>query len=126
MTTQTDNFKGSIALVTGAGQGIGRAIALRLAEDGFDVAVNDIISNQPNLETLVKEIMAHGRRAIHIIADVSQEEQVKAMIQTVVKELGSLDVVSLQPSDSANNAEFPGTDGRQCRDLPIIRAHTRK
>lgn len=83
-----------VAIVTGAAQGIGKGIALRLAEDGFDVAVNDIVSNKTSLDTLLEEIKQKGRKSCAIIADVSIEEQVKDMVDSVVKELGSLDVVS--------------------------------
>jgi len=82
-----------VALVTGSGQGIGRAISLRLADDGFDVAVNDIPSNRQNLESLVKEIESKGRKSIIVVADVTQEDQVKAMVDTTVKDLGGLDVM---------------------------------
>jgi len=97
--------------VTGAGQGIGHAIAARLAADGFDVAVNDISSKENNLGELVKKIQGHGRRSCQIIADVSEEDQVKGMIETVVKgiwwsrccewfiDLGSSDFVQLQLPD---------------------------
>ncbi|KZP24016.1 NAD-binding protein [Athelia psychrophila] len=82
-----------IALVTGSAQGIGRAISLRLADDGFDVAVNDIPSNQPALDSLVDEIRAKGRQAVAVPADVTQEEQVKEMVAKAVKDLGGLDVM---------------------------------
>jgi NAD(P)-dependent dehydrogenase (short-subunit alcohol dehydrogenase family) len=99
-----------IALVTGAGQGmivlhypqdanssflgIGRDIALRLAGDGLDIAVNDLSSQVEHLESLVAEIRGLGRKSIYVFADISSEEDVKAMIDTVVEQLGGLDVVS--------------------------------
>ncbi|KAJ7776318.1 NAD-binding protein [Mycena metata] len=82
-----------VALVTGAAQGIGRAIARRLADDGLDVAVNDIASKSEELDTLVDEIRQKGRASSKCIADVSQEEEVKEMVEQVVKEHGGLDVM---------------------------------
>jgi NAD(P)-dependent dehydrogenase (short-subunit alcohol dehydrogenase family) len=82
-----------VALVTGAARGIGRAIALRLAKDGFNVAVNDI-GHQDQLASLQDEIRALGRDSIECIADVSKDEDVKCMIAQTVERLGSLDVVS--------------------------------
>ncbi|TFK49874.1 NAD(P)-binding protein [Heliocybe sulcata] len=82
-----------VAIVTGSAQGIGRGIALKLAEDGFDVAVNDIPPQKARLDEVVKEIEAKGRRAVAVTADVSSETDVKAMVETVVRELGGLDVM---------------------------------
>ena len=82
-----------VALVTGAARGIGRAVALRLAEDGLDVAVNDLPST-PGLDELVREIESKGRRSIAVPADVSLEVEVEKMVLQVVEKLGSLDVVS--------------------------------
>ncbi|PLR75693.1 diacetyl reductase [Bacillus sp. V3-13] len=79
------------ALVTGSGRGIGRAIALRLAKDGFNVVVNDI--DLDNAETVVKEIKELGRESFSIQADVSKRDQVFDMVQTVVKHFGQLDVM---------------------------------
>ncbi|KAJ6482585.1 NAD-binding protein [Mycena sanguinolenta] len=82
-----------IALVTGAAQGMGRGIALRLAEDGFDVAVNDVPQNSAKLDTVVAEIKQKGRESSKHLADVSQDEAVKEMVENVVKHHGSLNVM---------------------------------
>jgi len=85
-----------IALVTGSAQGIGRAIAIRLAQDGFDVALNDLPTKAPALEDLAAELKrsAHDIRSCVVAGDVSSEDEVKRMIDTAVDVLGGLDVVS--------------------------------
>ncbi|KAF8644828.1 hypothetical protein AX16_008246 [Volvariella volvacea WC 439] len=82
-----------IALVTGSSRGIGRGIALRLARDGFDVAVNDLPEHEKQLKAVVGEIQALGRKSISVVADVSKDEEVKGMVDIVSKELGGLDVM---------------------------------
>jgi NAD(P)-dependent dehydrogenase (short-subunit alcohol dehydrogenase family) len=81
------------ALVTGASQGIGRAIALRLAKDAYAVAAVDLPSKAEALATLVAEISAGEGRATGITGDASSEEDVKTMITATVAELGDLMVV---------------------------------
>ncbi|KAG6829656.1 hypothetical protein H0H87_010569 [Tephrocybe sp. NHM501043] len=83
-----------VALVTGAAQGIGRAIALRLAEDGFDMAVNDLPRSKDSLDALSHEIVeSKGRKVCSVVGDVSVESDVEAMIACVVEDLGRLDVM---------------------------------
>ncbi|TFY78194.1 hypothetical protein EWM64_g5821 [Hericium alpestre] len=82
-----------VALITGAAQGIGRAIALRLAGDGFNVALNDVKSKASLLQSLSKEIEAKGRKAHFVTGDISVEDQVKQMVGETASSLGSLDVM---------------------------------
>lgn len=93
LSSQPQPSKGA-ALITGAARGIGRGIALRLADDGYDVAVNDLPGTQ-ELDEVVEMIVAKGRRALVAPGDVSDESAVMDMIQSTVKTLGSLDVVRM-------------------------------
>ncbi|KAF8960441.1 acetoin reductase family protein [Flammula alnicola] len=85
--------QGRIAVITGSAQGIGRAIALRLADDGFDVAINDAASKKKELDDLSQIITEKGRRAYVHVADVSVETEVKSLIDGVVDNLGGIDVM---------------------------------
>jgi meso-butanediol dehydrogenase / (S,S)-butanediol dehydrogenase / diacetyl reductase len=80
-----------VAIVTGAGGGIGRAIALRLAKDGFNVVVNDI--NNESVKKVSEEIQALGQNSLSIPADVSDRQQVFSMVEKVVKHFDRLDVM---------------------------------
>lgn len=84
---------GRTALVTGASRGIGRAIALGLAADGFDVLLNDIERQRDELEAVAGEIAQIGRRAFPLFADVGDRDQVRAMVATGLAQAGRIDVV---------------------------------
>ncbi|RSL86543.1 hypothetical protein BHE90_006043 [Fusarium euwallaceae] len=77
-------------IVTGSARGIGKAIALRLAEDGYDVCINDIQANKAGIDEVVSEIQKLGRRAYGHAADVSDLAQVEEMVAASVRELGPL------------------------------------
>lgn len=85
------SITGKVALVTGAAQGIGKAIALRLARDGADIALVDL--NQEKLDAAAAEVRALGRRAFTYIADVSQLDQVTAAVAFAEKELAGFDIM---------------------------------
>ncbi|SGW43985.1 3-oxoacyl-[acyl-carrier-protein] reductase [Staphylococcus argenteus] len=80
------------ALVTGASRGIGRSIALQLAEEGYNVAVN-YAGSKEKAEAVVEEIKAKGVDSFAIQANVANADEVKAMIKEVVSQFGSLDVL---------------------------------
>lgn len=85
------SVNGKVALVTGAAQGIGRGIALRLARDGFDIALVDL--KEDKLDAVRKEVEALGRKASTFSADVSKRDDVYAAIDHAEKTLGGFDVI---------------------------------
>ncbi|KAA8998063.1 acetoin reductase [Affinibrenneria salicis] len=85
------SLAGKVALVTGAGQGIGRAIALRLAQDGADVALVDLKDDK--IEQVAAEIRALNRKSVTFKADVSQRDEVFAAVAFAEKELGGFDII---------------------------------
>ena len=85
-------LEGKVALVTGGSRGIGRAIALLLAQRGADVAIN-FAGNEAAAQATLEEIKALGRKAIMIKADVADNAACTAMIEQVVHEMGKLDIL---------------------------------
>ena len=85
------DLSGKVALVTGAGRGIGRGIALRLASHGADIAVNDL--DPATAERTVQEVRELGREAIAVPADVSHSVQVKQMVDQAVAHFEHLDIL---------------------------------
>jgi len=88
----TPPLAGRRALVTGAARGIGAAIALKLAEDGADVAITYERSAE-KAEALVAEIRVMGRKAIAIQADAASPDAAKAAVERTVADLGGLDIL---------------------------------
>ncbi len=85
-------LNGKIALITGAARGIGKSIALRFAQEGARIALNDI--NEESLKETAREIEKIGReRVIHKSADISKGKQVKALTQYVREKLGVIDIL---------------------------------
>ena len=109
------NLNGKVALVTGAGgeRGIGRAIAMRLAIEGADVAVNDITANPKNsatwdgLPSLVKEIRGLGRNAKAFEADISNSHQVDQLIKDTIQEFGHIDILVNNAGSAAGPDRVP-------------------
>jgi glucose 1-dehydrogenase/3-oxoacyl-[acyl-carrier protein] reductase len=81
-----------VALVTGAGRGIGRGIAEVFADEGADVAVNDI-AEMSQAEAVAEGVRQKGRRALTVQADVAKRSDVEPMIDRVWKELGPIDIL---------------------------------
>lgn len=82
-----------VAIVTGSAQGIGRAVALRLSNDGFSIMLADIAAQQAAMEEVVAQIIATGRQAHCVAVDVSNQDQVEASIVETVKVFGELNVM---------------------------------
>jgi len=83
---------GKVALVTGSGRNIGRAMVLKFASEGAHVVVN-ARSNQAEADAVVREAQARGVKAISVIADVAKRDQVESMVQKAMSEFGRVDIL---------------------------------
>ena len=93
-------LKGQVAIVTGAGQGIGRAIAIRFADEGAWVVVNG--RHEENIKIVANEIMKRGGKAIALKGDVSKRSDVKRMLIKTIQEFGRINIL-------VNNAAIMGS-----------------
>ncbi|HTK30375.1 MAG TPA: SDR family NAD(P)-dependent oxidoreductase [Candidatus Saccharimonadaceae bacterium] len=90
---------GKVAIITGGGRGLGRAIALRFAEEGAAVALTG--TGREHLEATAREIVAAGGRSLAVVADVAKEPDVVRMVAATIAEFGGLDIL-------VNNAGIAG------------------
>lgn len=97
-------LQGRVALVTGGGRGLGRAIALALAAEGCDVAL--AARSEDELQCVAREVEALGRRALPVRCNVADENEVRSLVEQTVSTLGGVHIV-------VNNA------GGVCRDLLV-------
>ena len=92
MSAEEHRVDGKVAIVTGASRGIGKAIALTLAEAGADVTV--IARTKDQIERTAQEISKLGRRALALAMDVSREDLVQSAVKQTVSEFGGIDILS--------------------------------
>lgn len=93
MSLSEFSLKGKKALVVGARRNMGKGFALGLAEAGADVAVTDLNTESGQLEAVSQEIIAMGRKSIHIKTDISSQDDVSKMVDQVMKEFGGIDIL---------------------------------
>lgn len=84
-------LKDKVAIVTGSGRGIGEGIVLRFAEEGAKIIVNDV--NEDDAKNVVDQVKAKGGQAVVVIGSVSDRATVQKMVDTAVKEFGTLDII---------------------------------
>jgi 3-oxoacyl-[acyl-carrier protein] reductase len=104
----TERFAGRVAVVTGAAQGIGAAVAQRLAAEGAAVAVADLTAERG--EQTVEAIVKNGGRAVAYGADVSQTAAVEELVAAVVAEFGRIDILVNNAGITRDNLLFKMTD----------------
>ena len=116
----SNTLNGRVALVTGGGRGIGRAIALHLARDGADIAVNYRRDDQAAIET-VAEIEKLGRKAKAYRAAVENIEEDAAMVGAVLKDFGHIDILINNAGIASRGQSVADTDPLEME--RVVRVH---
>jgi NAD(P)-dependent dehydrogenase (short-subunit alcohol dehydrogenase family) len=118
------SLKGKTAIVTGAGRGIGKAIALTLAEAGADVTV--VARTAEQIEKTAEEIRRLGRKALAVPADITKRAQVENVVSQTVKQFGKLDILVnnagigiLKPVAFVPGLKFTGWQVADSWDTPL-------
>lgn len=93
MGVSSFSLSGKVAIVTGGKRGIGKAIALAMAEAGADIAVCDRVIEDGELEAVAGEAQRLGRRSLAVQADITQKADVDSLVQRVVAEFGAIDIL---------------------------------
>lgn len=93
MSLSSFSLEGKKALVVGARRNMGKGFALGLAEAGADVAVTDVNIESGQLQAVADEIQQMGRKSLALKADISSQEEVKKLVESVVKEFGTIDIL---------------------------------
>ena len=93
MSLSSFSLAGKKALVVGARRNMGKGFALGLAEAGADVAVTDVNLESGQLQAVADEIKKMGRKSLALKADISSQEEVKKLVENVVKEFGTIDIL---------------------------------
>ena len=93
MSLSSFSLEGKKALVVGARRNMGKGFALGLAEAGADVAISDVNMESGQLQAVADEIQQMGRKSLAIKADISNQKEVKKLVQSVVKEFGTIDIL---------------------------------
>src|SRR5258708_38818823 len=111
----TKELSGKVAIVTGAGRNIGRAIALQLAQDGAAVIVN-ARSNRSEVDALVLEIRAAGGGALGAIGDIADPEQGKVLADAALSHFGRIDIL-VNNAALRREKPFAEMDYREWREI---------
>ena len=99
------SLEGKHALITGGSRGIGRGIALKLAESGVNVAINYVQNKTAASDTLA-QVRERGADGFIVQADVSRPENIKEMLNRVESEFNALDIFQQRPSGAARVLQF--------------------